>query len=168
MQWRRWGSNPRPLGLESSTLLLSHCAPYDVHTFVCNNLVVLRNCSSHICMKHVWHTASEMFIFRLLILKISLFHITFWWHCYQNWIQDISGWNLLVSWYFSYSRSKKNSFLKKCVIFWGLACDLLGFSTWALLSAIELDNIFFFTFTFILLFNKLKIFTFSWFCIDNK
>ena len=25
-QWRRWGSNPRPLGLESSTLLLSHCA----------------------------------------------------------------------------------------------------------------------------------------------
>ena len=28
-QWRRWGSNPRPLGLESSTLQvpLSHCAP---------------------------------------------------------------------------------------------------------------------------------------------
>ena len=28
MQWGRWGSNPRPLGLESSTLPLSHCAPY--------------------------------------------------------------------------------------------------------------------------------------------
>ena len=27
-QWRRWGSNPRPLCLESSTLPLSHCAPY--------------------------------------------------------------------------------------------------------------------------------------------
>ena len=27
-QWRRWGSNPRPLGLLSSTLPLSHCAPY--------------------------------------------------------------------------------------------------------------------------------------------
>ena len=27
-QWRRWGSNPRPFGLESSTLPLSHCAPY--------------------------------------------------------------------------------------------------------------------------------------------
>ena len=27
-QWRRWGSNPRPLGLKSSTLALSHCAPY--------------------------------------------------------------------------------------------------------------------------------------------
>ena len=29
-QWRRWGSNPRPLGLETSALPLSHCAP--VHT----------------------------------------------------------------------------------------------------------------------------------------
>ena len=27
-QWRRWGSNPRPFGLESSALPLSHCAPY--------------------------------------------------------------------------------------------------------------------------------------------
>ena len=26
-QWRQWGSNPRPLGLKSSTLPLSHCAP---------------------------------------------------------------------------------------------------------------------------------------------
>ena len=26
-QWRRWGSNRRPFGLESSTLPLSHCAP---------------------------------------------------------------------------------------------------------------------------------------------
>ena len=25
-QWRRWGSNPRPLGLKPSTLPLSHCA----------------------------------------------------------------------------------------------------------------------------------------------
>ena len=27
MQWHRWGSNPWPLGLESSTLPLSHCTP---------------------------------------------------------------------------------------------------------------------------------------------
>ena len=27
-QWRWWGSNPWPLGLESSTLPLSHCTPY--------------------------------------------------------------------------------------------------------------------------------------------
>ena len=27
-QWRWWGLNPQPLGLESSTLLLSHWAPY--------------------------------------------------------------------------------------------------------------------------------------------
>ena len=26
-QWRWWHSEPRPLGLESSTLTLSHCAP---------------------------------------------------------------------------------------------------------------------------------------------
>ena len=26
-QWHWWGSNPRPLGLESSTLPLSHCPP---------------------------------------------------------------------------------------------------------------------------------------------
>ena len=26
-QWRRWGSNLRPFGLESSALPLSHCAP---------------------------------------------------------------------------------------------------------------------------------------------
>ena len=25
--WRRWGSNPRPFGLESSSLPLGHCAP---------------------------------------------------------------------------------------------------------------------------------------------
>ena len=28
-QWRPWGSNPQPLGLESSTLPLSHCTPQD-------------------------------------------------------------------------------------------------------------------------------------------
>ena len=27
MQWRRWGSNPRPLCLESSTLPLRYCTP---------------------------------------------------------------------------------------------------------------------------------------------
>ena len=30
-QWRLWGSNPRPLCLESSTLPLSHCAPTYTH-----------------------------------------------------------------------------------------------------------------------------------------
>ena len=29
-QWGQWGSNQRPLGLESSTLPLSHCAPHSV------------------------------------------------------------------------------------------------------------------------------------------
>ena len=31
MQWRQWGSNPRHLGLESSTLPLSHCAHASKH-----------------------------------------------------------------------------------------------------------------------------------------
>ena len=31
-QWRRWGSNPRPFGLESSTLPLSHCAPTCIYS----------------------------------------------------------------------------------------------------------------------------------------
>ena len=30
-QWRRWGSNPRPLGLESSTLPLSHCVHWIIY-----------------------------------------------------------------------------------------------------------------------------------------
>ena len=34
-QWRRWGSNPRPLGLESSTLPLSHCAPLQFAVLFC-------------------------------------------------------------------------------------------------------------------------------------
>ena len=34
MQWRRWGSNLRPLSLESSTLPLSHCAPFSAVSFL--------------------------------------------------------------------------------------------------------------------------------------
>ena len=30
-QWCQWGWNPRPFGLESSTLPLSHCAPINLH-----------------------------------------------------------------------------------------------------------------------------------------
>ena len=33
-QWRRWGSNPRPFGLESSTLPLSHYTPKQSSCFV--------------------------------------------------------------------------------------------------------------------------------------
>ena len=33
-QWRRWGSNPRPLGLESRTLPMNHCTPNSIrHVF---------------------------------------------------------------------------------------------------------------------------------------
>ena len=33
-QWRWWGLNPRPLGLESSTLPLSHCTTSDCCIFI--------------------------------------------------------------------------------------------------------------------------------------
>ena len=36
-QWRRWGSNPRPLGLESSLLPLCHCAPTKVLIILTEN-----------------------------------------------------------------------------------------------------------------------------------
>ena len=37
-QWRRWGSNPRPLGLDSSSLPLSHCAPLSTLIRVRNSI----------------------------------------------------------------------------------------------------------------------------------
>ena len=40
-QWRRWGSYPRPFGLESSTLPLSHCAPIHICTLCFNILLLL-------------------------------------------------------------------------------------------------------------------------------
>ena len=50
-QWRRWGSNPRPFGLESSTLPLSHCAPYPfiVYCIIVTQLIANYNFSKHTC-----------------------------------------------------------------------------------------------------------------------
>ena len=55
-QWRRWGSNPRPFGLESNTLPLSHCAPY-YFFFFCGNLKQWRmtnNCSFSNILLEKW------------------------------------------------------------------------------------------------------------------
>ena len=41
-QWRRWGSNPRPFGLESSTLPPSHCAATTHGHGKCLSNVLLR------------------------------------------------------------------------------------------------------------------------------
>ena len=35
-QWRQWGSNPRPFGLKSNTLPLSHCAPWNIYFIIWN------------------------------------------------------------------------------------------------------------------------------------
>ena len=53
-QWSRWGSNPRPLGLESSTLPLSHCTPY---LNVCGLILETRLC--HLKLTHRDHSASK-------------------------------------------------------------------------------------------------------------
>ena len=45
MQWRRWGSNPRPFGLKSSTLPLSHYAP------ICNLCYVLYRYWTSLCTR---------------------------------------------------------------------------------------------------------------------
>ena len=45
-QWRRWGSNPRPFGLESRTLPLSHCNEW-LASMQRVNLAYGRNMSSH-------------------------------------------------------------------------------------------------------------------------
>ena len=51
-QWRHWGLNPRPLGLESSTLLLSHCAPHVVFVV------------KHLLKKLSWNVTSEIILER--------------------------------------------------------------------------------------------------------
>ena len=44
-QWRQWGSNPLPLGLESSTLPVGHCAP--IYSFI--------TCTYHVVLLIVYH-----------------------------------------------------------------------------------------------------------------
>ena len=46
--WRLWGSNPRSLGLESSTLPLSHCTPY---------------------LPYNWHTKDVIWNFHILTFR---------------------------------------------------------------------------------------------------
>ena len=48
MQWRRWGSNLRPLCLESSTLPLSHCTPVDTCEGLMRMISIFCICSSMI------------------------------------------------------------------------------------------------------------------------
>ena len=42
-QWHRWGLNPRPLSLESSTLPLSHCAPQYARQVSCMCWCMMRS-----------------------------------------------------------------------------------------------------------------------------
>ena len=49
-QWSRWGSNPRPFSLESSTLPLSHCAPW----LTCNSNKLLEIHSKLLNIIDLW------------------------------------------------------------------------------------------------------------------
>ena len=60
-QRRRWGSNPRPFGLESSALPLSHCAPYSRRTRIWkyNTLSMYGGKINPIQRQLVWNPSSH-------------------------------------------------------------------------------------------------------------
>ena len=60
-QWRPWGSNPWPLGLESSTLPLSHCAPSLFTFFVRGNMLKISHHIVFLTMNNVfiWLNSAE-------------------------------------------------------------------------------------------------------------
>ena len=72
-QWRRWGSNPRPFGLESSTLSLSHCAPYLIQR---NNISIMQLSNGFWLITYKsfksWKMANFFVKLILVILNISL------------------------------------------------------------------------------------------------
>ena len=81
-QWRRWGSNPRPFGLESSTLPLSHCAPC-LHAGV---LCCAGNCTHSVCHHQAWvlcHPDQVWHKSALTWLK-PLFYCIFPIFCFEN------------------------------------------------------------------------------------
>ena len=55
-QWRWWGSNPRPLGLESSTQPLSHCPPIN---------------EACICVLKIWREKNALALYLDNIYNIS-------------------------------------------------------------------------------------------------
>ena len=57
-KWRRWGSNPWPLGFELSTLPLSHCAPHSLRWYLKktsskNKVSFLFYCLNCTCYNHL-------------------------------------------------------------------------------------------------------------------
>ena len=73
-QWRRWGSNPRPFGLKSSTLPLSHCAPYLNMCFGCSKEPSHWDGSSEYPQHMFWMRNKEnIFPIRTLILRPAIY-----------------------------------------------------------------------------------------------
>ena len=97
-QWRRWGSNPRPLCLESSTLPLTHCAPYFLYEKVLSIVDVLKYRTLVACIKALANSAdpdqtasseavwsrSSLFAILTSILWISALGTYILWKSVQN------------------------------------------------------------------------------------
>ena len=64
-QWRWWGSNPRPYGLESSTLPLSHCAPF----------ILLDNIEIIFTAVYDWQTLSRFYVLLIYVSKRAVYSL---------------------------------------------------------------------------------------------
>ena len=91
-QWRRWGSNPRPLGLESSTLPLSHYAPsiltcdHSISTLDLENLLVQKGLNGP-TVKPVQNGHSKIDKRKILMTNGSIMNVES--------IAECSSWSIL-------------------------------------------------------------------------
>ena len=95
-QWRRWGSNPWPFGLESSTLPLSHCAPHrlnehpkqilklmdkKIFTSLCLNILLIWPCAFE-CRSNVFqlnsYKPSVLFVLHRQTMQSQIRHSKIW------------------------------------------------------------------------------------------
>ena len=77
-QWRRWGSNPRSFGLESSALPLSHCSPlkggayqWEETSIDVSHLFDWQQCEAQSanqekseCTSYLTHMRAQIFLYR--------------------------------------------------------------------------------------------------------
>ena len=95
-QWRQWGSNPRPLGLGSSTLQMSHCTPWtDEILFACPILTC--SVTHQLYLSKKWKTAN-------LLTKVT----------FLNSIYMSCGSRFPTMWYVRPAKSQTS--LRKCAV----------------------------------------------------
>ena len=102
-QWRRWGSNPQPLGIEPSTLPLSHCTPHRP------NVIKLCSCSTQLSTKFIMLINVKMPTIIVLLTFISMIN-TKSESLKDRIIKFLSILFLMSSWTFIFSSAWKKSF----------------------------------------------------------